>query len=76
MFCHNCKCESCINKEILKNEVLKRCTSCKEIKDKSKFNTATGKKKNGEIKLKSYCIECQRLKNAEYYMKKKNLKRT
>ena len=76
MGCINCECETCQIKALKKTDN-KRCTMCKEIKNKSNFQSA-GKStlKNGDKKLKSICKDCRKIKNKEYYEKRKEKKKT
>lgn len=47
---------------------MKKCTSCKEIKDYSEFNPD----KRSKDKYRCYCIACSKLKNSESYFRNKN----
>jgi RecJ-like exonuclease len=71
MTCSNCNCEKCNIKKLTPG--LKKCKMCNEVKDILNFQT-NGKNKKGQLTRKPMCQDCRKIKNAEYYQKRKEKK--
>lgn len=66
MFCKNCTCDNCLLPVL---EGKKRCNKCGDVFDRSFFNIDN--KKGGR---RGVCKNCIKIKNKEYYQKRKQLK--